>query len=132
MMTDIIQTKLFLRFLSLKDKGRKFSGAGFTLGGRCGSLAHTSISADSPSGKVPTTLVRQIVKEVTQKYTLGAVAQSRLPMQVNPEAMLGNDTGAAWSTTTIHHGESAKTLLAGGNVEAVAELVKALNRHCNI
>ena len=72
---------------------------------------------------------RQIVKEATQKYALPAPAQSGLLVQVNPDAMPGNDTGAAWSAITIRHGESAITLPAGSSVEAVAELVKALNRH---
>ena len=72
---------------------------------------------------------REIVKEATQKYALPAPAQSGLLVQVNPDAMPGNDTGAAWSAITIRHGESAITLPAGSSVEAVAELVKALTRH---
>ena len=72
---------------------------------------------------------RQIVKEATEKYALPAPGQSNLLVQVNPDAMPGNDTGAAWSAITIRHGESAITLPAGSSVEAVAELVKALNRH---
>ena len=72
---------------------------------------------------------RQIVKAATEKYAPPAAAQFGLLVQVKPNAMPGNDTGAAWTTITIRHGESAITLPAGSSVEAVAELVKALNRH---
>ena len=37
--TDIVQTDLSHTFPIVEGKCRKFSGAGFTLGGRCGSLA---------------------------------------------------------------------------------------------
>ena len=72
---------------------------------------------------------KQIVKAATQKYTLPAPAQTGLLMQVNPETMPGSDVADIGSGVTIHHGESIITLPAGSSAEAVADLVKALNRH---
>ena len=72
---------------------------------------------------------RQIVKEATQQYALPAPAQGDMLIRVNPDAMPGGGTVAVESDITIRHGESIITLPAGSSAEAVADLVKALNRH---
>ena len=72
---------------------------------------------------------RQIVKEATQQYALPAPAQGDMLIRVNPEAMPGGETVAIESDITIRHGESIITLPAGSSAEAVADLVKALNRY---
>ena len=72
---------------------------------------------------------RQIVKEATQPYALPAPAQGDMLIRVNPDAMPGGGTVALESDITIRHGESIITMPVGSSVEAVADLVKALNRH---
>ena len=72
---------------------------------------------------------RQIVKEATQQYALPAPAQGDMLIRVNPDAMPGGGTVAIESDITIRHGESIITLPAGSSAEAVADLVKALNRY---
>ena len=49
-------------------------------------------------------------------------------MQVNPDTMPSGEMGSNESGIIIRHGESAVTLPAGSSAEAIAELVKALNR----
>ena len=72
---------------------------------------------------------KQIVKAATQQYALPAPAQTGVLMQVNPDTMPSGEMGTNESGIIIRHGESTVTLPAGSNVEAVADLVKALNRH---
>ena len=72
---------------------------------------------------------RQIVKEATQQYALPAPAQGDMLIRVNPDAMPGGGTVAVESDITIRHGKSIISLPAGSSAEAVADLVKALNRH---
>ena len=50
-------------------------------------------------------------------------------IRVNPDAMPDGGTVAVESDITIRHGESIITLPAGSSAEAVADLVKALNRY---
>ena len=72
---------------------------------------------------------REIVREATQQYALPAPAQGDMLIRVNPDAMPGGGTVAVESDITIRHGESIITMPAGSSAEAVADLVKALNRH---
>ena len=72
---------------------------------------------------------REIVSEATQQYALPAPAQGDMLIRVNPDAMPGGGTVAIESDITIRHGESIITMPAGSSAEAVADLVKALNRH---
>ena len=72
---------------------------------------------------------REIVREATQQYALPAPAQGDMLIRVNPDAMPGGESVAIESDITIRHGESIITLPAGSSAEAVADLVKALNRH---
>ena len=72
---------------------------------------------------------KRFVTEATQHLSLPATAQAGMLMRINPETMLGDETGTVGSCITIRHGESVITLPAGSSAEAVAELVKALNRH---
>ena len=72
---------------------------------------------------------REIVREATQQYALPAPAQGDMLIRVNPDAMPGGGTVAIESDITIRHGESIITLPAGSSAEAIANLVKALNRH---
>ena len=72
---------------------------------------------------------REIVREATQQYALPAPAQGDMLIRVNPDAMPGGETVAIESDRPIRHGESIITLPAGSSAEAVADLVKALNRY---
>ena len=68
-------------------------------------------------------------KAATQQYAFPASAQTGVLMQVNPDTMPSGEMGTNESGIIIHHGESVITLPAGSSAEAVADLVKALNRH---
>ncbi len=72
---------------------------------------------------------KQFVAEATQHLSLPAPAQAGMLMRVNPDTLPSGDANAIGSGITIRHGESVITLPAGSSAEAVAELVKALNRH---
>jgi len=72
---------------------------------------------------------RQIVKEATQQYALAAPAPAGMIVRVDPDAMASDDVNGIETTVTIRHGESVITVPAGSSTEAIAELVKALNRH---
>ena len=72
---------------------------------------------------------KQIVKAATQQYALPAPAQTGLLMQVNPDTMPSDEMGTIETGIIIRHGESVITLPSGSSAEAVADLVKALNRH---
>ena len=50
-------------------------------------------------------------------------------MRVNPDALPSGDVNTIGTGITIRHGESVITLPAGSSAEAVADLVKALNRY---
>jgi len=64
-----------------------------------------------------------------KQLILQAPTQSGMLMRVNPDALPGGDEVGAGSGITIRHGESVITLPAGSSAEAVADLVRALNRH---
>ena len=72
---------------------------------------------------------KRFVTEATQHLSLPATAQAGMLMRINPETMPDDETGTVGSCITIRHGDSVITLPAGSSAEAVAELVKALNRH---
>lgn len=72
---------------------------------------------------------REIVKEATQQYALAAPAPAGMLVQVNPDAMASDDVNAIETVVTIRHGESVITMPAGSSAGAIADLVKALNRH---
>ena len=72
---------------------------------------------------------KQIVKAATQQYARPAPAQTGLLMQVNPDTMPSDEMGTIETGIIIRHGESVITLPSSSSAEAVADLVKALNRH---
>ena len=72
---------------------------------------------------------KQIVKAATQQYAHPAPAQTGLLMQVNPDTMPSDEMGTIETGIIIRHGESVITLPSSSSAEAVADLVKALNRH---
>jgi len=72
---------------------------------------------------------KKFVTEAIQQVSLPAPRQARLLVRVNPDAMPGSDMSDVGSGITIRHGESVITLAAGSSAEAIADLVKALNRH---
>ena len=72
---------------------------------------------------------KRFVIEATQKLSLPAPTQSGMLMRVIPDALRSGDVNTMGTGITIRHGESVITLPAGSSAEAVAELVKALNRH---
>ena len=72
---------------------------------------------------------KKFVTEATQQLSHPAPSQAGMLMQVNPDTMPSGEMGTIESGTIIRHGESVITLPAGSSAEAVADLVKALNRH---
>ena len=72
---------------------------------------------------------KRFVEKASQQLSLQASTQSGMLMRVNPDALPGGDEADIGSGITIRHGESVITLPAGSSAEAVADLVKALNRH---
>ena len=72
---------------------------------------------------------KRFVTEATQQFNLPAPTQAGMLMRVNPDTMPSDAVNTVGSGITIRHGESVITLPAGSSSEAVADLVKALNRH---
>ena len=72
---------------------------------------------------------KRFVTEATQQFNLPAPTQTGLLMRVNPDTLPSDAVNTVGSGITIHHGDSVITLPAGSSAEAVADLVKALNRH---
>ena len=72
---------------------------------------------------------KRFVTEATQQLSLPAPTQAGMLMRVNPDVLPNGDVNANGTGITIRHGDSVITLPAGSSAEAVAELVKALNRH---
>ena len=50
-------------------------------------------------------------------------------MRVNPETLPSGGSDPIDAAVTIRHGESVISLPVGSSAEAIADLVKALNRH---
>ncbi len=72
---------------------------------------------------------KKFVTEATQQLSLPAPRQAGLLMRIHPDTMPGSDVADVGSGIIIRHGESVITLPAGISAEAVADLVKALNRN---
>ena len=72
---------------------------------------------------------KRFVSEATRQLSLPAATQARMLMRVNPDALPNGDENSIGYGIIIRHGESVITLPAGSSAEAVADLVKALNRH---
>ena len=72
---------------------------------------------------------KRFIMETTQQLGLPAPTRAGLLIRVNPENMPENVAANPCVCITIRHGESVITLPAGSSAEAVADLVKALNRH---
>ena len=72
---------------------------------------------------------KRFVEKATRQLSLPAPAQAGMLMRVKADALPGGDVADVGSGIIIPHGESVITLPAGTSTEAVADLVKALNRH---
>ena len=72
---------------------------------------------------------KRFITEATQQFSLPAPTQTGILMRINPEALPSKDVKGVSAGITIRHGESVITFPAGSSAEAVADLVKALNRH---
>ena len=72
---------------------------------------------------------KKFITEAIQQVNLPAPRQVGLLMRVNPDAMPDSDVADVGSGVTIRHGESIISLPVGSSAEAIADLVKALNRH---
>ena len=72
---------------------------------------------------------RRFVTEASQQLALPAPSQGGLLMQVNPAALPDGSVGNTGTGITVRHGESVISFPAGSSPDAVADLVKALNRH---
>ena len=72
---------------------------------------------------------KRFITEATQQFSLPASTQAGMLLRVNPDALASEDVNTIGTGITIRHGESVITLPAGSSAEAVADLVKALNRH---
>ena len=72
---------------------------------------------------------KEFIAEATQRLSLPVSAQAGPLLRVNPDNLPGGEMGTIRTGITIRHGDSIITLPAGSSTEAVADLVKALNRH---
>ena len=72
---------------------------------------------------------KRFVEKATRQLSLPAPTRAGLLMRINPETMPSDEMNTVGSCITIRHGESVITLPAGSSAEALADLVKALNRH---
>ena len=72
---------------------------------------------------------KRFVEKATQQLSFPAPTQAGLLMRINPETMPGDEVNTINSCITIRHGESVITLPAGSSADAVADLVRSLNRH---
>ena len=72
---------------------------------------------------------KRIVAEASRQANLPVTTQGSKLMRVNPETLSDGNTVNSEACFTIRHGESAIILPIGSNVETIADLVKALNRH---
>ena len=72
---------------------------------------------------------KHFVEKAVQQLSFPAATQTGMLMRVNPDILPSGDEADIGSGIIIRHGESVITLPAGSSAEAVAELVKALNRH---
>ena len=72
---------------------------------------------------------KRFVEKATQQLSVPASPQAGLLMRINPENMPGDEVNTISSCITIRHGESVITLPAGSSADAVADLVRSLNRH---
>ena len=72
---------------------------------------------------------KQLITEAGQKSSGPDSTESMSLTRVNPDKLSGDDAGAVEAGITIRHGESVITLPRESRMEAMADLVKALNRH---
>ena len=72
---------------------------------------------------------KRFVTEATRQLSLPGATQAGMLMRVNPDALPNEHENSTGSGISIRHGESVIALPAGSSAEAVADLVKALNRH---
>ena len=72
---------------------------------------------------------KRFVEKATQQINLPAPTQAGSLLRVNPDTMPVANTAESGAGITIRHGDSIITLPTGSSAEAVADLVKALNRH---
>ena len=72
---------------------------------------------------------KQVVAKANQQAVNPVTTQCGTLMRVNPEGLPSGNSVVIGTGISIRHGESVITLPAGSSAEAVADLVKALNRH---
>ena len=72
---------------------------------------------------------KRFVEKATQQFSLPSPTQAGMLMRVNPDDLPSGGGNANGAGITIRHGESVITFPIGSSTEAVADLVKALNRH---
>lgn len=72
---------------------------------------------------------KRFVTEATRQLSLPAPTQAGMLMRVKPDALPNEHENSTGSGITIRHGESVIALPAGSSAEAIADLVKALNRY---
>ena len=72
---------------------------------------------------------KRFVEKATQQMTVSNMRPSVQIKRIDPGLLSGNETSNAFPGITIQHGESVVCLPAGSDMETVADLVKALNRH---
>ena len=72
---------------------------------------------------------KRFVAHASQQLALPVSTQAGLLMRVNPNTLPSEHVDSTEPGIIIHHGESVITLPAKTCAEAVADLVRALNRH---
>ena len=72
---------------------------------------------------------KRVVAKAKEEGAIPTTTQSGLLLQVNPATLPCGDSVGMRMEISIRYGESIITIPAGINMESIAELVKALNRH---
>ena len=72
---------------------------------------------------------RQVIAKGIEQADMPITSQGGMLMRVNPAVLPEGDMNAKRTEISIRYGESVITMPADSGIEAVAELVKALNRH---
>ncbi len=72
---------------------------------------------------------KRVIAQANQEASVSAQTRAGALLRVNPDTLLSGDSDTINAAVTIHHGESVIRPPVGSSAEAIADLVKALNRH---
>ncbi len=72
---------------------------------------------------------KRVIAQANQEASVSAQTKAGALMRVNPDILLSGGFEPIDTAVTIRHGESVISLPPRSSAEALADLVKALNRH---